>query len=81
MCVALYCIASNPWFLLQISSSHPTDHAKYVSDGVQVGLASATYPRGLDTLLEPVLSVRLKNKRNKCKDNFIFSQFIYVFYI
>lgn len=42
---------------LQISSSHPTDHAKYVSDGVQVGLASATYPRGLDTLLEPVLSL------------------------
>ena len=23
-----------------------------------MGLASATYPRGLDTLLEPVLSVR-----------------------
>ena len=43
--------------MLQISTSSPTDHSRYVSDGVQVALVSATYPRGLDTMLEPVLSV------------------------
>lgn len=42
---------------LKIGGSSPTEHSKYVSDGIQVGLASATYPRGLDTLLEPVLSM------------------------
>ena len=43
--------------MLQIGSSGATDHSRYVSDGVQVALASATYPRGLETMLEPVLTV------------------------
>ena len=46
-------------FLLQIGTNQPIEHPEYRSGGVQVGLASATYPKGLDTLLEPVLSVRL----------------------
>ena len=45
------------FWIFQISSSSATDHSRYVSDGVQVALSSATYPRGLDTLLEPVLTV------------------------